>query len=457
MISGSCGKNLTWTLDDEGTLTISGTGDMDNYSFKIHSPWYDKHNSIKSVFIENGVTSIGAWALNLCVMLESITLPDSVTYIGNNAFRFCRSLTSITLPDSVNSIGTGVFSCCGSLKIITIPNSITQIGAGAFWSCKSLTSITFPDSVTRIRYDTFSHCSSLKKIIIPDSITYIGRNAFSCCSLLTSITIPEGVTVIRVLAFSECTSLTSVTIPKGVTTIGSRAFSGCKGLKEIHYPSGRGFENILSQGNNAELIPYDEFPPDITEKEPDKPKDTVENISPPAEEVSKVDSNPTIIREENFAVYKNTKYDRTESFAPNYSRNWSNVDDKTVAIRKAAELAAMNIVMNIERNLGFVPVDVSSQNLGYDIKSTSPDGKISRLIEVKGRYIDAESVTVSRNEVIAALNNPDNFILAIVKLDADKNETIYLKSPFEQPPDKAALSINFSIQKLIEAAKIISR
>ena len=130
---------------------------------------------------------------------------------------------------------------------------------------------------------------------------------------------------------------------------------------------------------------------------------------------------------------------------------------ETVAIRKAAELAAMNIVMNIERNLGFVPVDVSSQNLGYDIKSTSPDGKISRLIEVKGRNIDAESVTVSRNEIIAALNNPDNFILAIVKLNADKNETIYLKRPFEQPPDKAALSINFSIQKLIEAAKIISR
>ena len=410
MASGTCGENLTWTLDDNGTLTVSGHDAMET-DFSS-TPWEDYRESIKEVVIEDGVTTIGAGSFNDCKNLASIKIPDSVMYIGKHAFRDCKSLTSLVIPDSV-----------------------TKIGDRAFIGCTGLTSI-----------------------IIPDSVTKIGERAFCYCKNLTSVIIPDSVTTIRTRAFKACTNLTSVIIPDSVTTIGGKVFAYCTPLKEIYYKRGTKIAlNKLTTANNAELIPYDEFPPDITEKEPDKPKDAVENISPPAEEVSKVDSNPTIIREENFAVYKNTKYDRTESLAPNYSRNWSNVDDKTVAIRKAAELAAMNIVMNIERNLGFVPVDVSSQNLGYDIKSTSPDGKISRLIEVKGRYIDAESVTVSRNEIIAALNNPDNFILAIVKLDADKNETIYLKRPFEQPPDKAALSINFSIQKLIEAAKIIPR
>lgn len=268
----------------------------------------------------------------------------------------------------------------------------------------------------------FNKYDSIKNIVIEEGVTSIGNWAFSDCTSLTNVTIPNSITYIGRSAFSDCYSLTNIKIPSNVTKVGNGAFGGCKSLKKIYYKRGTKIDlEALTLGNKAELIPYDEFPP----------------------------------VEENIAVYSNTKYERAENPLPIDKKLWSNVDDKTAAIRKAAELAAMNIVMNIERNLGFVPVDVSSQNLGYDIKSTSPDGKISRLIEVKGRYIDAESVTVSRNEIIAALNNPDNFILAIVKLDADKNETIYLKRPFEQPPDKAALSINLSIQKLVEAAQII--
>ncbi|MBR6712832.1 MAG: leucine-rich repeat protein [Selenomonadaceae bacterium] len=439
MKSGMCGENLTWTLDDEGTLTISGHGAMEKcYLYDLYdnmTTWYDKYNSVKNIIIEKGITSIADCAFIDYKSLAAIKIPKGVTSIGCWAFSARQLLCSVDIPDSVTSIGRSAFSGCTALTNVKLPDSVTSIGRSAFNGCTALTNVKLPDSVTSISKRLFSGCTSLINVEIPNSITSIGERSFS-----------------------YCTSLTSIKIPESVTSIGKLSFEGCDSLKEIYYKRGTKIDlHKLTAGHNAELIPYDEFPPDITEKEPDKPKDAVEKISPPAEEVSKVDSNPTINHEENFAVYSNTKYDRTESFAPSYSKNWSNVDDKTVAIRKAAELAAMNIVMNIERNLGFVPDDVSSQNLGYDIKSTSHDGKISRLIEVKGRYIDAESVTVSRNEIIAALNNPDNFILAIVKLDADKNETVYLKRPFEQPPDKAALSINFSIQKLIEAAKIIPR
>ncbi len=208
----------------------------------------------------------------------------------------------------------------------------------------------------------------------------------------------------------------------------------------------------------------------------DKTADTKENVKPPAQvkqpaqikppaqvkpsfnltplptQASPVDSPPPA--ETNCTVYRNTKINRAENIAPPNAKSWSRVDENIAEIRRAAELAAMKIVMSIERDLGFSPEDVSSQNLGYDIKSTSRDGKTSRLIEVKGRHIDAETVTVSRNEIDAALNNPENFILAIVKLDADKNETTYLKRPFEQPPDRAALSVNFSIQKLVEVSNV---
>ena len=429
MSSGKCGDNLTWTLDD-GTLTISGHGKMDDYGLLKKLPWYNESYSIKEVIINNGVTSIGDEAFSGCHSLTSITIPDSVTAIGMNVFSDCKSLTSVMIPDSVTTIGWWAFEGCTSLINVIIPNSVTTIGWWAFEGCHSLTSV-----------------------IIPDSVTTIGWQAFSGCHSLTSITIPDSVTTIGWQAFCDCKSLTSVIIPDSVTTIGWQAFCDCKSLKEIHYPSGRGFEQDLSQGNNAKLIPHDELPPELKADESvaefDKPDDTKENVEPPAQVKPPAETNCT--------VYRNTKISRAENIAPLNTKSLSRVDENITEIRRAAELAAMNIVMTIERNLGFSPEDVSSQNLGYDIKSTSRDGKISRLIEVKGRYFDAETVTVSRNEIIAALNNPDNFILAIVKLDADKNETIYLKRPFEQPPDRAALSVNFSIQKLVEAAKIILR
>ena len=112
--SGEKGNNLTWILDDEGVLTISGTGAMANWNWE-GSPWYANKDKIESVVIEDGVTSIGNYAFFSCASLKNITLPNSVTSIGDGAFLSCKSLISITLPNSVTSIGVYAFSECNSL------------------------------------------------------------------------------------------------------------------------------------------------------------------------------------------------------------------------------------------------------------------------------------------------------------------------------------------------------
>ena len=268
--SGTCGAEVTWTLDSEGVLTISGNGYMyDNGS--SGAPWYGYRSLVKSAVIAEGVTSIGEYAFSDCRSLTSVTIPDSVTSIGEYAFYKCKSLTSVTIPDSVTRIGKYAFYDCTSLTSVTIPDSVTRIGEYAFSDCTSLTSVTIPDSVTRIGSYAFSDCASLTGIwvaegnshyssdvfgvlfnkdkttlvqcpgafavyAIPDSVTSIGDSAFGNCKSLTSVTIPDSVTSIGDGAFAGCRSLTSVTIPDSVTSIGALAFGSCKSLTSVTIP-----------------------------------------------------------------------------------------------------------------------------------------------------------------------------------------------------------------------------
>ena len=174
--SGTCGDNLTWTLDG-GVLVISGTGAMTLYS-SSQSTWAAAKMKIRSVVIESGVTSIGYSAFSNCSNLTSVEIPDSVTSIGDYAFSDCSSLASIAIPNSITSIGQGAFSGCSRLTSITIPDSVTNISPSAFSSCSGLTSITIPDGVTSIGSGAFQWCSRLTSITIPDSVKSIGNSAF---------------------------------------------------------------------------------------------------------------------------------------------------------------------------------------------------------------------------------------------------------------------------------------
>ena len=238
--SGKCGDNVTWRLDGDGTLTISGTGKMWDYDYfnDYDVPWADFLASIEKVVISKGVTSIGNEAFNWCERLTNVTIPDSITSIGRSAFSGCSSLTSVTIGNSVKSIGGCAFYGCSSLTSVTIPDSVTSIGDSAFRGCSSLTSVTIPDSVTSIGDYAFCDCSSLTSVTIPHGVTSIEYCVFGDCSSLTSVTIPDSVTSIGDYAFCDCSSLTSVTIPDSVTSIGYSAFSYCSNLTSVMIGNG---------------------------------------------------------------------------------------------------------------------------------------------------------------------------------------------------------------------------
>lgn len=139
LIEGTCGENLTWTLNETtGELAFSGSGAMDDWNAELEAPWCEHEPSIKTVSVGNGITHIGDYSFTACSNLVSITIPDSVTNIGAYAFYNCESLESITLPDNLISIGDGAFSDCISLTSIIIPDGVTNIGNEVFCRCESL-------------------------------------------------------------------------------------------------------------------------------------------------------------------------------------------------------------------------------------------------------------------------------------------------------------------------------
>ena len=182
--SGTCGKNVKWSLDASGTLTISGSGAMDDYSYASNSqaPWYWSFEDIKKVVISNGVTSIGSWAFNDCSNLTSVTMPNTVTTIGADAFRKCTSLTTVKFSSNLKTISDNAFYCCKGLKSVTVPDSVTSIGGSAFINCENFTSITIPDSVTNIGYDAFKNCGNLTIKCYSGSTAekYANKNEIKC-------------------------------------------------------------------------------------------------------------------------------------------------------------------------------------------------------------------------------------------------------------------------------------
>ena len=287
---GSCGDNVSWVLPLDGTLTISGTGAMEDYDID-NAPWYSFRSQVKSVIFGEGVTRIGISAFKNCDVLTSVTIPNGVSSIGEYAFSDCSSLTSVTIPGSVTKIGHGVFDGCKALTDIyydgygldwaaidgndCVPSGttihfknglygrgecgesltwtlgldgeLTISGTGAMadyewngtpWASarSEIKSVVIGDGVTRIGDYAFQHCRALTGVTIPGSVTAIGDSAFYYCTSLASVTIPGGVTAIGDRAFAYCKTLTGVTIPDGVTGIDSYAFAWCSALTSAAIP-----------------------------------------------------------------------------------------------------------------------------------------------------------------------------------------------------------------------------
>ena len=239
VFTGKCGDNLTWTIDNNEVLTISGTGRIPDYNDSSSggnntAPWYGYAYQIKKVVLGSGVQNI-----------------------GNDAFADCYGMTDITIPDGVTSIGDSAFDWCSALTEISIPGTVCSIGDSAFSGCSALTEISIPDTVSSIGDSAFSRCSALTEISIPSTVSSIGSYAFSGCAL-REVEIPQGITSIQTRTFQYCTQLTKITIPDSVTSVEICAFDNCPVLKNVYYGGteaqweGMHVDNYA--GNNSALL-----------------------------------------------------------------------------------------------------------------------------------------------------------------------------------------------------------
>ena len=216
--TGRCGDSITWTLDDSGNLTLSGSGEMWNNGYD-DSPFKDYE--IRKATVKYGITSIGESAFLGCRGMTELTLPNSVTSIGDCAFYGCTGLTELILPNSVTSIGDGAFRGCSGLTELILPNSVASIGDFAFTYCSGLEKITVESGNSC--YDSRDNCNSIidtefntlivgcKNSVIPNSVTSIGYYAFYGCSGLTELTLPASVASIGDGAFICCSDLSKIT------------------------------------------------------------------------------------------------------------------------------------------------------------------------------------------------------------------------------------------------------
>lgn len=221
-VAGTCGENLTWVLDDEGTLTISGTGPMWDFSYEID-------------WTNGGVDTTIPWRNEDSINnIKKIVVSEGVTTLGDHAFRDLMGVSEAALPNSLAEIGDRAFDDCRKLQQIKLPANVAEIGECAFAGCRALSSVLIPDKITSLKYGTFSYCTSLQEISLPDGLTGIGDYVFEKCAFET-VEIPDSVTHIGQWAFVGNEDLTEITIPASVKRVGMQLFQNCTNLKKITF------------------------------------------------------------------------------------------------------------------------------------------------------------------------------------------------------------------------------
>ena len=237
LITGVCGENATWKLNGSGVLTVSGTGEMYDFSYYYEPmiPWTDHLDAIKSVVIEEGITSVGNFAFSNAANLTEVTMADSVTSIGESAFRNCSKLSNVDWSENLTTIEGFAFMNCYALPAAELNNAQT-IGNSAFFGCSALTELDLGESLIAVNTLAFSGCTALTEVTLPDSVTGMGSDVFSGCTALTTVKLSNALTDLPKYTFNDCTSLKNVTMPEYLTTIGERAFYCCSSLETIDLP-----------------------------------------------------------------------------------------------------------------------------------------------------------------------------------------------------------------------------
>ena len=278
--SGTCGDNIEWMLTSDGTLNLLGTGAMPG-EWGGTFPWDSYKDSIRSINIMDGITSIAPTAFDGCYFLESVQLPNSLQTIGESAFLSDGTLATINIPENVNHIGANPFLGCDLTSIsVSSQNQWYTAVDGVLFSKDKKTLVAFPGgrtgsymipSTVKIVAEGAFQYSHISDVIIPEGVVTLESNSFCAVDNLTNIQIPSTVTSIHCLAFQGCSNLTSFTVasansqycasdgilynknmsviirypagktdssfttPQTVSTIGEMTFNQCKNLTEVTF------------------------------------------------------------------------------------------------------------------------------------------------------------------------------------------------------------------------------
>ena len=252
---GNCGadeggENLKWTLDNNGVLTISGSGAMKDYTWdeNVRLDWYVRKKDIRSVVLDNRITHIGNYAFDKCTNIESvrytgytgnagIALPEKVTTIGVHAFSDTGVTGTLKLPEHLTEIDSLAFYHCGKLNgELKLPDTVKEIGGFAFNSCGFTGKLELPASLEKIGNDAFESCSGLTgKLTFPSKMNEIDFSIFHGTGI-TEVVIPSSIKTVRDFAFNSCMNLKKVYLPTEIPKIYNRAFRGCDNVK-FYYPA----------------------------------------------------------------------------------------------------------------------------------------------------------------------------------------------------------------------------
>lgn len=244
--SGKCGPSAYWSFDSStGTLTISGSGAMEDYEYENEYPWMDYRDSIQTIVIGDQITQIGRYAFPWTAC-STIQFGKSVRSIGAKAFSGCRNLNGdLTLPDSVQIVGDSAFAgCTGLTGTLTLGNGLQTIGFNAFYDCPFSGDLVIPDSVTMIGIQAF-YCrpyflpETQGTLTLGKNLRTIGESAFCESRYTGSLTIPDSVVEIGERAFYQCENLNgTLTLGRSLRTIGKEAFYWCAFTGSLTIPEG---------------------------------------------------------------------------------------------------------------------------------------------------------------------------------------------------------------------------
>lgn len=415
IIKSGVDQNITWKLTKDGTLYLSGKGEMPNwvvdpgYFEEIHrhinTPWIKYKNQIKKVIIDSGITTISEGTFLYYKNLKNVILPNGITKIENEAFCDCISLEKINLPDSLITLER-TFSNCEELSNIKLPDKLKSIGPSCFYRCISLTHIE-----------------------IPDSVETIGACAFWGCKNLKSIKLSENITRISGRSFNECESLESIEFPKKMKALGDWLFARCTSLKTLYFTGDKViYEDTLYDGSTFKSDPWAFFEGKVTAYYP-ADNDTWYNVESnyKNDNVTWVPYDPSTlnaasisedtINEEVAQNEENSEF--TDVPEDNEFADFTDSTDENAGVESEEATENSETKQSVEENLGIE--NPATENLEPKINSedTEEVEEIEPLVSYENQPVAATGTMASFSGRM-----PDSYCLFIVVKDKEAEDIL---------------------------------